>query len=63
METRFYALATFNAEVGRGLVHTPEYVKIMKQLQKEYDKLYHKGPKVDLSSIRKPENDVIVFFP
>lgn len=34
---RFYALADFNGEVARGIVHTPEYVDRMKKLQAEYD--------------------------
>jgi lysyl-tRNA synthetase class I len=30
-------LATYNAEISRGIVHTAEYDRKMKRLQKEYN--------------------------
>ena len=35
-DSKFDALATYNSEVMRGLVHTREYEKRMDELQKEY---------------------------
>ena len=44
-EERFSALAYFNDEIYRGLVHSQEYVERMKKLQEEYNnklfKYYH----------------------
>ena len=55
-EDRFGPLAIYNGEIGRGLVHTREYVKRMKILQKEYNmkmlKLYKIGLQ-QLKDIRK----------
>jgi hypothetical protein len=39
---KYGALATYNAEVARGLVHTPVYMELMKALQEKYNKEY--GP-------------------
>lgn len=36
-DDRFNALATYNAEIGRGIVHTKEHDEKMRHLQKEYD--------------------------
>ena len=35
-DSKFDALATYNNEVRRGLVHTQEYEKRMDELQKEH---------------------------
>ena len=44
-EQRFNALATYNSEVSRGLVHTPEYVRRMAVMQADYNakiqRMYH----------------------
>jgi len=40
-EAKFGILATYNAEVVRGLVHTPKFVKRMKRLQQEYNTWTH----------------------
>jgi hypothetical protein len=37
IEKGFAALAEFNAEKYRGLVHTPEYTEKMKEVQKRFD--------------------------
>ena len=37
MFSRFDRLATYNTEVYRGVVHTPEYVEQMAALQVEHD--------------------------
>ena len=34
---RWEALATYNAERGRGLMHRPEYVALMEREQAEFD--------------------------
>jgi hypothetical protein len=36
MPSRFDKLATYNSEVARGLVHTPEWQKQMAELQREF---------------------------
>jgi hypothetical protein len=36
MPSRFDKLATYNSEVGRGLVHTPEWREQMAELQREF---------------------------
>ncbi len=36
-ERDFHSLATYNAEVSRGLVHTPEWKQEMAKLQHAYD--------------------------
>lgn len=36
-EPRFEALATYNAEVARGIVHRIQYALKMEALQKEYN--------------------------
>lgn len=40
-EHRWDALATYNAEVARGLVHTPEWKAKMAEEQKLFDKEQH----------------------
>jgi hypothetical protein len=35
--TKFDALATYNAERARGIVHTPEYAEKMTRAQTEFD--------------------------
>jgi hypothetical protein len=37
MPSRFEPLATYNAECGRGIVHTSEWDARMAVLQREYD--------------------------
>lgn len=37
------ALATYNAEVARGIVHTREYAEMMKIAQKRYNEEYRYG--------------------
>ena len=37
-ESKYDKLALFNAEKQRGIVHTEEYEREMKELQAEYDK-------------------------
>jgi hypothetical protein len=37
MPPRFQPLATYNAEVGRGIMHTPEWDASMAALKREYD--------------------------
>lgn len=37
MPDKFEALAQYNAEVWRGLVHTPEWSAQMAELQREFD--------------------------
>jgi hypothetical protein len=39
-EARVNALATYNGEVGRGLVHTPEYVVFMQDEQRWFNEVY-----------------------
>ena len=34
---KYVSLALYNAEVSRGIVHTPEYTAQMSALQREYD--------------------------
>uniref|UniRef100_A0A6M3X5P7 Uncharacterized protein n=1 Tax=viral metagenome TaxID=1070528 RepID=A0A6M3X5P7_9ZZZZ len=41
-EERFDILATYNAEVMRGVVHTSEYDARMKILQDDYNSKYNK---------------------
>ena len=36
-EERFNALAVFNAEMARGVMHTAEYTEKMRVMQQEYD--------------------------
>jgi len=36
-EPRFDGLSTYNGEVARGIVHTPEWDLVMKRLQEEYN--------------------------
>jgi hypothetical protein len=36
MPSRFNKLAVYNAEVARGLVHTPEWQEQMAELQREF---------------------------
>ena len=36
-DNKFTALAMYNAEISRGIVHTEEYCKKMAILQDEYD--------------------------
>lgn len=36
-DSKFDALATYNAEVARGIVHTEDYARRMMALQAEYD--------------------------
>jgi hypothetical protein len=38
---RFERLAVYNAEVGRGIVHTEEYDKQMAALQRQWDAREH----------------------
>jgi len=38
-DEKFSPLATYNSEVGRGLVHTPEWAARMAKLQQEFDDL------------------------
>lgn len=33
-------LATFNAEQARGLIHTPDYVEEMEEIQERFDEEY-----------------------
>ena len=40
-EHRWNALATYNSEVARGLVHTPEWRKKMAEEQKLFDEEQH----------------------
>ena len=45
-ENRFNDLATFNSEIGRGILHTKVHKEKMKLLQEEYNKkyaIYNKG--------------------
>ena len=37
MPQKFEALAVYNAEVARGIVHTPEWDARMADLQREFD--------------------------
>ena len=37
MPDRFYPLATYNAEVSRGVIHTDEYRERMAALQSDFD--------------------------
>jgi hypothetical protein len=37
MPSAFKVLATYNAEVSRGIPHTPEYDAQMAELQKQFD--------------------------
>jgi hypothetical protein len=37
-ESKFSALAMFNAEKARGIMHTREYIERMRVMQDEYDK-------------------------
>jgi len=37
-EERFQALADYNSEIWRGVLHTKEYDKSMEKLQSEYNK-------------------------
>jgi hypothetical protein len=37
MPGRFYELATYNGEVSRGILHTPEKVEQMRQLQADFN--------------------------
>jgi hypothetical protein len=36
----YHALATYNAEVARGIVHTPEYDEYMAQVQRDWKETY-----------------------
>jgi hypothetical protein len=36
-EPRFFALAQYNAEVSRGIIHTDEWQEKMHRMQNEYD--------------------------
>ncbi len=37
-ENKFNALATYNSELSRGILHKEEYKRKMKDLQEEYDR-------------------------
>lgn len=37
MPRKFDALATYNAEKARGLLHAPQWVERMEQLQSDFD--------------------------
>jgi hypothetical protein len=52
MPEKFFVLATYNAEVARGIKHQPEYIEKMFDLQNEFhkwhdEKLKHQGFKYD----------------
>lgn len=47
---RFRGLAEYNAEIGRGLVHPPEYDVKMRTLQRQYDDLTRAWPVDDVSA-------------
>ncbi|HOW79413.1 MAG TPA: hypothetical protein PK406_08180 [Verrucomicrobiota bacterium] len=36
-EERFNSLATYNSEVARGIVHTPEWIQKMADMQSDYN--------------------------
>ncbi len=36
-EERFGSLATYNSEVARGIVHTPEWIQKMADMQSDYN--------------------------
>ena len=38
MPGEFHVLATYNSEVARGLVHTPEWAARMAELQARFDR-------------------------